>query len=155
MLVYITLANWSISFLTTKGLINMHTSISWYRGARCLQLATDGFACFLLATFLVYNVTWVGVEPLQQVMSGFWRMDGPELLGHWDAPMARIAIDRIASPPVLPLNGQRSLIPSPEVAAHKFRIQEFNPPSYFDSFLLMLIYISDSLSPDAKSIAAN
>jgi len=148
MLVYITLANWSISFFTTKGLINMRTSISWYRGARCLQLATDGFACFLLATFLVYNVTWVGVEPLQQVMSGFWRTDGPELLGHWDAPMVRIAIDCIASPPALPLNGQHSSIPSPEVAVHMFRIQELTT-LYFHSFLLMLSYIWHSLSPDA------
>jgi len=54
--------------------------------------------------------------------------------------MVRIAIDRIANPPVLPLNGQRSLIPSPEVAVHMFRIQELTT-LYFDSFLLMLSYV--------------
>ena len=45
-------------------------------------------------------------------------MDGQELLALSDVPMAGIVGDCIASPPALPLNGQSSSIPSPEVVVH-------------------------------------
>jgi len=52
----------------------LSTGVHQFHGTEerdAFSFVTDGFACFLLATFLAYNVTWGGVEPLQQVMSGF------------------------------------------------------------------------------------
>jgi len=59
MLVYITLANWSISFFTTKSLVNRRTSISWYRGARCLQLC-NGWLCLLSPSHLLGIQCYMG-----------------------------------------------------------------------------------------------
>lgn len=61
-------------------------------------------------------------------------MDVPELLVLSDVPMARIVTDCIASQPALPLNGQRSLIPSPEVAVHKVQDFNFNRPIFIASY---------------------
>lgn len=67
-------------------------------------------------------------------------MDAPELLALSDVPMARIVGDCIASPPALPLNGQLFSIPSPEVLVCK--VQDLVQLSYFNSFLLILSYVS-------------
>ena len=46
----------------------------------------------------------------------FGRMDGLEPLGQLGALKAQTLKDHIASPPVMPLNGQHFSQPSPEVA---------------------------------------
>lgn len=116
MLVYITLGDWSHK-------LYHHKKPYWqaYTNFSGITEEHDAFSALqwmaLPASSLPPSSTWV--KPAQQVMLGSWRMDGPELLALSDVPMAQIVGDYIASPPALPLNGQRSSIPSPEVVVCK------------------------------------